>query len=97
MASITEKEDMDDDGDDEIKNIYDICGIPGLFKHILIFLKVKSILKLSESSLVKNLSHTSFNECVSAAISGPRQLFEIYQRYENEFGWESPALMVFLM
>ena len=93
MASITEKEDMDDDGDDEIKNIYDICGIPGLFKHILIFLKVKSILKLSESSLVKNLSHTSFNECVSAAISGPRQLFEIYQRYENEFGWESPALI----
>ena len=45
MASITEKEDKVDDGEDEIKNIYDICGIPGLFKHILIFLKVKSILK----------------------------------------------------
>ena len=44
MASITEKEDKVDDGEEEIKNIYDICGIPGLFKHILIFLKVKSIL-----------------------------------------------------
>ena len=48
MASITEQEDKVDDGEDEIKNIYDICGIPGLFKHILIFLKVKSILKLKE-------------------------------------------------
>ena len=82
MASITEKEDkVDDDGDDDIKNIYDVCGIPGLFKHILIFLNVKSILKMRESCLVKNLSHTSFNECVSAAISGPKQLFELYQRY----------------
>ena len=40
MASITEQEDKVDDGEDEIKNIYDICGIPGLFKHILIFLKL---------------------------------------------------------
>eukprot|EP00942_MAST-04A_sp_MAST-4A-sp1_P000010 g10.t1 len=73
------------DDDDEIKNIYDICGIPGLFKNILKFLNVKSILKISESCLVKNLGHTSFNECVSEAISNPRQLFELYQRYGNEF------------
>ena len=73
------------DDDDEIKNIYDICGIPGLFKHILIFLKVKSILKLKESCLVKNLGHASFNECVSEAISKPKQLYELYQRYGNEF------------
>ena len=79
--------------DDEIKNIYDICGIPGLFKNILKFLKVKSILKMSESCLVKNLGHTSFNECVSEAISKPKQLYELYRRYGNEFGWESPALI----
>ena len=85
MASIPEQEDKVDDGEDEIKNIYDICGIPGLFKHILIFLKVKSILKLKESCLVKNLNHTSFNECVTAAIRGPKQLFELYRRYRLEF------------
>ena len=78
-----------DDDDDEIKNIYDICGIPGLFKHILIFLKVKSILKLKESCLVKNLNHTSFNECVTAAIRGPKQLFELYRRYRLEFEGKS--------
>ena len=90
MASITEQEeDKVDDGEDEIKNIYDICGIPGLFKHILIFLKVKSILKLSESCLVKNLNHTSFNECVTAAIRGPKQLFELYRRYRLEFEGKS--------
>ena len=71
--------------DDEIKNIYDICGIPGLFKNILKFLNVKSILKMSESCLVKNLGHASFNECVSEAISKPKQLYELYQRYGNEF------------
>ena len=85
MASITEQEDKVDDGEDEIKNIYDICGIPGLFKNILKFLKVKSILKMSESCLVKNLGHASFNECVSEAISKPKQLFELYRRYGNEF------------
>ena len=79
------KEVKDDDDDDEIKNIYDICGIPGLFKNILKFLKVKSILKMSESCLVKNLGHASFNECVSEAISKPKQLYELYQRYGNEF------------
>ena len=90
MASITEREDkMDDDGDDDIKNIYDVCGIPGLFQHILIFLNVKSILKMRESCLVKNLSHTSFNECVSAAISGPKHLFELYRRYGLEFQGKS--------
>ena len=90
MASITEQEDkVDDDGDDEIKNIYDVCGIPGLFKHILIFLNVKSILKMRESCLVKNLSHTSFNECVTAAIRGPKQLFELYRRYRLEFEGKS--------
>ena len=89
MASITEQEDKVDDGEDEIKNIYDICGIPGLFKHILIFLKVKSILNLSESCLVKNLNHTSFNECVTAAIRGPKQLFELYRRYRLEFEGKS--------
>ena len=90
MASITEQEDkVGDDGDDDIKNIYDICGIPGLFKHILIFLKVKSILKLKESCLVKNLSHASFNECVTAAIRGPKQLFELYRRYRLEFEGKS--------
>ena len=89
MASIPEQEDKVDDGEDEIKNIYDICGIPGLFKHILIFLKVKSILKLSESCLVKNLNHTSFNECVTAAIRGPKQLFELYRRYRLEFEGKS--------
>ena len=47
--------------DDEIKNIYDVCGIPGLFKNILKFLNVKSLLKMSESCLVKNLGHASFN------------------------------------
>ena len=92
MASITEKEDKVEDGDDDIKNIYDVCGIPGLFKHILIFLNVKSILKMRESSLVKNLSHTSFNECVSAAISGPKQLFELYRRYGLEFQGKSALL-----
>ena len=71
--------------DDEIKNIYDVCGIPGLFKNILKFLNVKAILKMSESCLVKNLGHASFNECVSEAISKPRQLYELYQRYGNEF------------
>ena len=71
--------------DDEIKNIYDICGIPGLFKNILKFLNVKPILKMSESCLVKNLGHASFNECVTEAISKPKQLFELYQRYGNEF------------
>ena len=89
MASIPEQEDKVDDGEDEIKNIYDICGIPGLFKHILIFLKVKSILKLKESCLVKNLNHTSFNECVTAAIRGPKQLFELYRRYRLEFEGKS--------
>ena len=69
---------------DEIKNIYDVCGIPGLFKNILKFLNVKSILKMSESCLVKNLGHASFNECVTEAISKPKQLFELYQRYGNE-------------
>ena len=95
MASRNTKQrkEVKDDDNDEIKNIYDVCGIPGLFKNILKFLKVKAILKISESCLVKNLGHASFNECVSAAISGPRQLFELYQRYENEFGWESPALI----
>ena len=92
MASITEQEDKVDDGEDEIKNIYDICGIPGLFKHILIFLKVKSILKMSESCLVKNLGHASFNECVSEAISKPKQLYELYQRYENEFEGKSALI-----
>ena len=75
----------EDDDDDEIKNIYDICGIPGLFKNILKFLNVKAILKMSESCLVKNLGHASFNECVSEAISKPKQLYELYQRYGNEF------------
>ena len=79
------KEVKDDDDDDEIKNIYDVCGIPGLFKNILKFLNVKSILKMSESCLVKNLGHASFNECVSEAISNPKQLYELYQRYENDF------------
>ena len=92
MASITEKEDKVNDGEDEIKNIYDICGIPGLFKHILIFLKVKSILNLSESCLVKNLNHTSFNECVTAVINGPKQLFELYRRYRLEFERKSALL-----
>ena len=78
--------------DDEIKNIYDVCGIPGLFKNILKFLKVKSILKMSESCLVKNLGHASFNECVSEAISGPRQLYELYQRYGNEFEGRSALI-----
>ena len=79
------KEVKDKEDDDEIKNIYDICGIPGLFKNILKFLNVKAILKMSESCLVKNLGHASFNECVSEAISKPKQLFELYQRYGNEF------------
>ena len=92
MASITEQEDKVDDGEDEIKNIYDICGIPGLFKHILIFLNVKSILKMSESCLVKNLGHASFNECVSEAISNPKQLYELYQRYNNEFEGRSALI-----
>eukprot|EP00942_MAST-04A_sp_MAST-4A-sp1_P008095 g8095.t1 len=81
-----------EDDDDEIKNIYDVCGIPGLFKNILKFLKVKSILKMSESCLVKNLGHASFNECVTEAISKPKQLFELYQRYENEFGGRSALI-----
>ena len=87
MASRNTKQrkEVKDDDDDEIKNIYDVCGIPGLFKNILKFLKVKSILKMSESCLVKNLGHASFNECVSEAISKPRQLYELYQRYGNEF------------
>jgi len=87
MASRNTKQrkEVKDDDDDEIKNIYDICGIPGLFKNILKFLNVKSILKMSESCLVKNLGHTSFNECVSEAISKPKQLYELYQRYGNEF------------
>ena len=91
MASRNTKQrkEVKDDDDDEIKNIYDVCGIPGLFKHILIFLNVKSILKMRESSLVKNLSHTSFNECVSAAISGPKHLFELYRRYGSEFQGKS--------
>ena len=79
------KEVKNDEDDDEIKNIYDVCGIPGLFKNILKFLNVKPILKMSESCLVKNLGHASFNECVSEAISKPKQLFELYQRYGNEF------------
>ena len=79
------KEEVKDDDDDEIKNIYDVCGIPGLFKNILKFLNVKSILKMSESCLVKNLGHASFNECVSEAISKPKQLYELYRRYGNEF------------
>ena len=81
-----------DDDDDEIKNIYDICGIPGLFKNILKFLNVKAILKMSESCLVKNLGHASFNECVSEAISKPKQLYELYQRYENEFEGRSALI-----
>eukprot|EP00942_MAST-04A_sp_MAST-4A-sp1_P013429 g13429.t1 len=88
MASRNTKQQKEvevDDDDDEIKNIYDICGIPGLFKNILKFLKVKSILKMSESCLVKNLGHASFNECVSEAISEPKQLYELYRRYRNEF------------
>ena len=87
MASRNTKQrkEVKDDDDDEIKNIYDICGIPGLFKNILKFLNVKAILKMSESCLVKNLGHASFNECVSEAISKPKQLFELYQRYGNEF------------
>jgi hypothetical protein len=36
---------------------------------------------------------SSFNECVSEAISGPRQLFELYQRYENEFEGIHTALV----
>ena len=82
----------EDDDDDEIKNIYDICGIPGLFKNILKFLNVKAILKMSESCLVKNLGHASFNECVSEAISKPKQLYELYQRYENEFEGRSALI-----
>ena len=87
MASRNTKQrkEVKDDDDDEIKNIYDVCGIPGLFKNILKFLNVKAILKMSESCLVKNLGHASFNECVSEAISKPKQLFELYQRYGNEF------------
>ena len=87
MASRNTKQrkEVKDDDDDDIKNIYDVCGIPGLFKNILKFLNVKAILKFSESCLVKNLGHASFNECVSEAISGPKQLFELYQRYGNEF------------
>eukprot|EP00942_MAST-04A_sp_MAST-4A-sp1_P009478 g9478.t1 len=42
---------------------------------------------------LKNLGHASFNECVSEAISGPKQLYELYQRYGNDFGWESTALV----
>ena len=86
------KEVKDDDDDDEIKNIYDVCGIPGLFKNILKFLNVKSILKMSESCLVKNLGHASFNECVSEAISKPKQLYELYQRYGNEFEGRSALI-----
>ena len=86
------KEVKDEDGDDEIKNIYDICGIPGLFKNILKFLNVKAILKMSESCLVKNLGHASFNECVSEAISKPKQLYELYQRYNNEFEGRSALI-----
>ena len=86
------KEVKDEDDDDEIKNIYDICGIPGLFKNILKFLNVKSILKMSESCLVKNLGHRSFNECVSEAISKPKQLYELYQRYGNEFEGRSALI-----
>ena len=86
------KEVKDDDDDDEIKNIYDICGIPGLFKNILKFLNVKAILKMSESCLVKNLGHASFNECVSEAISKPKQLYELYQRYGNEFEGRSALI-----
>ena len=86
------KEVKDDDDDDEIKNIYDVCGIPGLFKNILKFLKVKSILKMSESCLVKNLGHASFNECVSEAISKPKQLYELYRRYGNEFEGRSALI-----
>ena len=78
--------------DDEIKNIYDVCGIPGLFKNILKFLNVKSLLKMSESCLVKNLGHASFNECVSEAISKPKQLYELYQRYGNEFEGRSALI-----
>ena len=37
------KEVKENDDDDEIKNIYDVCGIPGLFKNILKFLNVKAI------------------------------------------------------
>ena len=87
MASRNTKQrkEVKDDDDDEIKNIYDVCGIPGLFKNILKFLNVKPILKISESCLVKNLGHASFNECVSEAISKPKQLFELYRRYRNEF------------
>ena len=87
MASRNTKQrkEVKDDDDDEIKNIYDVCGIPGLFKNILKFLNVKAILKMSESCLVKNLGHASFNECVSEAISKPKQLYELYQRYGNEF------------
>ncbi len=87
MASRNTKQrkEVKDEDDDEIKNIYDVCGIPGLFKNILKFLKVKAILKLSESCLVKNLGHRSFNECVSEAIRNPRHLFELYRRYGNEF------------
>ena len=45
MASRNTKQrkEVKDEDDDEIKNIYDICGIPGLFKNILKFLNVKSI------------------------------------------------------
>ena len=87
MASRNTKQrkEVKDDDDDEIKNIYDVCGIPGLFKNILKFLNVKAILKMSESCLVKNLGHASFNECVSEAINKPKQLYELYQRYGNEF------------
>eukprot|EP00942_MAST-04A_sp_MAST-4A-sp1_P006352 g6352.t1 len=44
---------------------------------------------MSESCLVKNLNHTSFNECVTAAIRGPKQLFELYRRYRLEFEGKS--------
>jgi len=31
------KEVKANEDDDEIKNIYDVCGIPGLFKNIICF------------------------------------------------------------
>ena len=94
MASRNTKQrkEVKDDDDDDIKNIYDVCGIPGLFKNILKFLNVKPILKMSESCLVKNLGHASFNECVSEAISKPKQLYELYQRYNNEFEGRSALI-----
>eukprot|EP00942_MAST-04A_sp_MAST-4A-sp1_P000832 g832.t1 len=69
-------------------DFFSVCNIFGLFQYIVKYLDTKSLLNVTESSLIKQLvennCNMSFNYYLRRYTENPRRLRDLYKRYKEE-------------